>query len=330
MLPLDIIEEIIKTHPVKSLIQYRSVSKAWKSLIDSSRFIASHCRHVQHLRAMYYVGSSAVIPRHFSIVDDSSSPQQIVPVTAPLLVNVFRHHFVIVSSHGLLCLYGIYCRSDDFPFPGKRMVVIWNVPIKKAIAVMENDDEDKRYTTVIGFGVCRETNDPKIVKIKHIYPQIQMERGACVPWEVEVFALSTGAWRSSYNNPPRNTIEFSDTLYDAQVVVDGSIYWLATNTVKSYREKKTSNLIIAFDITSEEFREIKHPGGLAHHCSRDLSICKLRESLVVLERHEEGNNLVFNAWMMENGVTNSFTKLVTFSFTEPDVRMKEFKTTVKL
>ncbi|XP_076892264.1 F-box/kelch-repeat protein At3g06240-like [Bidens hawaiensis] len=276
---------------------------------------------------MYYVGSYAVIPRHFSFVDDDSSPQRRVPVTVPLLVNVFRHHFVIGSSHGLLCLYGFYHRSDDFPFPGKRMVVIWNVAIGRAVTVMENDVEDKRYTTVIGFGVCRETNDPKIVKIKHIYPQSHMESGACVPWKVEVFALSTGVRRSSYNNPPRNSIEFSDTLYDSQVVVDGSIYWLAADRVRSYGEFRSSNLIIAFDITSEEFREIKHPGGLASLLFGDLSISKLRESLVVLEHHVEANNLVFNAWKMENGVTNSFTKLVTLSFTKPDVRMKGFKRT---
>ncbi|XP_076936310.1 F-box protein CPR1-like [Bidens hawaiensis] len=153
-----------------------------------------------------------------------------------------------------------------------------------------------------------------------------MERGSCVPWEVEVFALSTGAWRSSYKNPPRNSIE-SIHLKIHKWSWTGLFIGLLLTRLNLIVKKKTSNLIIAFDITSEEFREIKHPGGLAQHCSRDLSICKLRESLVVLERHEEANNLVFNAWMMENGVTNSFTKLMTFSFTEPDVRMKGFKRT---
>ncbi|KAF5797326.1 putative F-box domain-containing protein [Helianthus annuus] len=42
-IPFEIQEEIIKrVLPVKSLIQFRSVSKQWKSLIDSPEFIADH------------------------------------------------------------------------------------------------------------------------------------------------------------------------------------------------------------------------------------------------------------------------------------------------
>ncbi|KAM0045019.1 putative F-box domain-containing protein [Helianthus debilis subsp. tardiflorus] len=45
-IPFEIQEEIIKrVVPVKSLIQFRSVSKQWKSLIDSSEFITRHSLH---------------------------------------------------------------------------------------------------------------------------------------------------------------------------------------------------------------------------------------------------------------------------------------------
>ncbi|KAJ0818201.1 putative F-box domain-containing protein [Helianthus annuus] len=40
--PFEIQEEIIKRLPVKSLIRFRSVSKSWKSLIDSSNFITHY------------------------------------------------------------------------------------------------------------------------------------------------------------------------------------------------------------------------------------------------------------------------------------------------
>ncbi|GKB61169.1 ribonuclease H-like domain-containing protein [Tanacetum coccineum] len=39
-IPFDIQTEIIKRAPVKSVIRFRTVSKSWKSLIDSSEFIA--------------------------------------------------------------------------------------------------------------------------------------------------------------------------------------------------------------------------------------------------------------------------------------------------
>ncbi|KAJ0828768.1 putative F-box domain-containing protein [Helianthus annuus] len=45
--PFEIQEEIIKRLPVKSLIRFRSVSKSWKSLIDSSNFITHYRNRVQ-------------------------------------------------------------------------------------------------------------------------------------------------------------------------------------------------------------------------------------------------------------------------------------------
>ncbi|KAI3745872.1 hypothetical protein L6452_08283 [Arctium lappa] len=58
MLALDIQLEIIKRLPVKSLIQFRSVCKAWKSFIDSSQFIAGYSvphTQPQHLLIKYEV-----------------------------------------------------------------------------------------------------------------------------------------------------------------------------------------------------------------------------------------------------------------------------------
>ncbi|CAH1447909.1 unnamed protein product [Lactuca virosa] len=56
-IPFHIQEEIMKRLPVKSLIQFRCVSKEWKSLIESSEFIAAHslwCHtHPQHLLVLY-------------------------------------------------------------------------------------------------------------------------------------------------------------------------------------------------------------------------------------------------------------------------------------
>ncbi|GKA77080.1 putative F-box protein [Tanacetum coccineum] len=51
-IPLEIQTEIIKRLPIKSLIQFRSVLKQWKSLIDSSQLIAEYQQNTrlqQHL-----------------------------------------------------------------------------------------------------------------------------------------------------------------------------------------------------------------------------------------------------------------------------------------
>ncbi|KAJ0568702.1 putative F-box associated interaction domain-containing protein [Helianthus annuus] len=136
------------------------------------------------------------------------------------------------------------------------------------------------------------------------------ESVTCIPWQVEVFTLRTGVWRSPYtSNLPRNSIEFD---YDNTVAIDGMLYWLATNRITADGGFQSYNLLISFDMTSEVFREVNLPDSLAHRSISGLTIYKLRESLVVLERDVEANDLVFPVWTMEDDL-KSFTKLFTIN-----------------
>ncbi|KAI3725454.1 hypothetical protein L1987_65242 [Smallanthus sonchifolius] len=100
-IPFDIQAEIMKRLPVRSLIQFRSVSKAWKSLIDSSDFIKNYNGQQQHLFVSYYF-SVDVERRYASIVDDDTFPHHKVSVTLPPLVKTLEHFSTFCSSHGLL------------------------------------------------------------------------------------------------------------------------------------------------------------------------------------------------------------------------------------
>ncbi|KAI3776468.1 hypothetical protein L1987_46253 [Smallanthus sonchifolius] len=212
---------------------------------------------------------------------------------------------VIGSSHGLLCLYGFY---------DKPVAVLWNVSIRKAVSVVvPNIDNEMIYETALGFGVCRETNDPKIVKITRLKRTANIESRACIPPQVEVFTLSTRDWRSSYTtNLPRKSIQF----HHYQEVVDGFLYWLATDRIAMDGGFRLYNLIISFNMTSEEFREVNLPDTL-HMPAYNLSMSKLRESLVALKHCEDVT--VFVVWMMEDGAPKSFTKL--FTVNSPDATM---------
>ncbi|KAF5762783.1 putative F-box domain-containing protein [Helianthus annuus] len=294
--PFEIQEEIIKRLPVKSLIRFRSVSKSWKSLIDSSDFITHYRSQRQHLLVYNY---QSVDNRNcVSIVDDYTFPQHSVSVTLPLFVKMLRRYRKIGSSHGLLCLY----REGE--------VVIWNPLITKAVVVnVPNNDE--MFNTELGFGVCRETRDPKIVKIRYMDRFTDMEGVSSIPWQVEIFTVSTGEWRSLSSNLPRKSIVFGYRQIEDGVCVDGVYYWLATDrsTVDDATEAYT--MIMSFDMTSEEFREVNLPDRFVYHVSMwDLDIYSLRESLVLVEFNF--NNPVYDVWMMEDGVPKSFTKLFTF------------------
>ncbi|KAF5765146.1 putative F-box domain-containing protein [Helianthus annuus] len=269
-IPFEIQTEIMKRLPVKSLLRFRSVSKSCKSLIDSSDFIKHYIgQQQQHLLVRCYDCVAHFEKQSMSIVDDDSLPTQTASVTLPSLVE---YPNLIGTSHGLFCFYG----------PSSRRAVIFNPCIRTTLAfAVPRVTNDHLYQTVIGFGVCRHTADPKIVKITLTK---KSDRHINSPWQVEVFTVSTSTWRSAYStNLPRNSI----SIYMNQVVVDGCLYWLAIDGC--------SYLIVSFDLTSEEFREVNLPDSLAQfRGSLALSLYKLRESLAVIKDGVEANKRVYH------------------------------------
>ncbi|KAJ0953045.1 putative F-box domain-containing protein [Helianthus annuus] len=289
--PLEIQEEIMKRLPVRSLLQFRSLSKAWKSLIDSSDFITHYyaSNQLQHLLK--------------------------VPLAIPMLVDMYHSYRIIGISHGLLCLYG----HDAV---GSHMAVVWNPSVRKSVGVVVPNvpdmSQDTIYEVALGFWACGETSDLKIVKITYIDIWTEMDSipesmpdTIPIPSQVEVFTLSTGAWRSPYSttNLPRKSLQFDNY---SQVVIDGSLYWLAMDCCTG-EELLTCNLIISFDMISEEFKQVSLPHSLAHRIYLgDLHLSKLRNSLVVLQQDV--------VWIMEDAVQNSFTKLYAICIPDQSVR----------
>ncbi|KAJ0495130.1 putative F-box domain-containing protein [Helianthus annuus] len=297
-IPFELRELIINKLPVEPLIRFRTVCKAWKSLIDSSDFIRNHItqQNQQHLLVRYHDAVHLEL-KYVSIADndDATFPHHKVPVTIPQsVVNMVHYEITVDSSHGLLCLFGYF----------DEKAVIWNPSIRKAVdVVLPNmaDFEIDVYRTVLGFGVCRETRDPKIVKLRK-----DME--GVIPWQVEVFTLSTRVWRSAYSsNVPSKYFWFGGE----QVVVGGVVYWLAINRVDAVGG--CGDLIVSFDLTSEEFGEVKLPHRLDYNNCR-LCMFKPREQLVAIERCPEGYKPgVYHVWVMKDGVPKLFEKLFTIS-----------------
>ncbi|KAJ0666818.1 putative F-box domain-containing protein [Helianthus annuus] len=306
-IPFEIQAEIMKRLPVRSLIQFRSVSKQWKSLIDSSHFISHYSSQQQHLLARY-VKLGSLHPTYLSIVDDHTFPRHRVSLTVPMPVNMPANCDIIGTSCGLLCLYSNYQKGRNGPVSGSGMVVIWNPAIRKFVAVGVCN---VMFRTYLGFGVCRETADPKIVKITCRSDREDAES------VVEVFRLSSRAWRNPGTNLPRKSIK----LFGSPVE-DGCLYWLAMDRITTDGGFSFSNIIISFDMTSEEFREVNLPDDLSRLRGIKLSLSKVRESLVVVEDVGHGVEAI---WMMDDGVSKSFTKLFTVNVNTPPAQVRRFR-----
>ncbi|KAJ0818483.1 putative F-box domain-containing protein [Helianthus annuus] len=287
-IPFELQEEIIKrVLPVKSLIRFRSVSKQWKSLIDSSEFITHHTLNnktqPQHLLVRYITGGTE--NKYVSIVDDDSFPHHkfshVVPPTVKLLAR--GRPFMLDCSHGLVCLLG-YTRDR---VNRKKLVVVWNPLIGKSVGI-EIPDPDRAYI-VIGFGVCPKTSDPKIVKLSRFFDSDAEAKA-------EVFTLSSRAWRSVPMNIPFNSLHF----WNSQVVIDGVIHWLAQDNI-TYKHR-----FYSFDLASEKFGEaVVFPYNLAGSSGRLYDISKINDSLVVLSHHCIVTNLTPQPFREEEWPTNS-------------------------
>ncbi|GJT13556.1 putative F-box domain-containing protein [Tanacetum coccineum] len=174
----------------------------------------------------------------------------------------------------------------------KTRAIIWNPTVNKSVAidvVSKVSYTPETLRTIVGFGVNRETLDPMLVKITNNF--------WINPKQVEIYTLSSGAWRRARGNMPRE----STNITLPSINIDKFIYWLA------YRHR--SSLIVAFDMMSEDFSEVGLPYNLTSRFG-DLDICKLRGSLVVLQRQDKSN---FRAWMMKNGDPKTFTHIFTIN-----------------
>ncbi|GJS75665.1 retrovirus-related pol polyprotein from transposon TNT 1-94 [Tanacetum coccineum] len=258
-IPLEIQLEIIKRVPVKSVVECRSLD-------DEIKFV--------------------------SIVDDDTFPNQKSSLTVPQPVSLVAPISTLISVDGLLCFYG----SREYVIDDK-IAVLWNPSVGKAVGIpISNPLLHPDGHTYVGFGVCPNTSDPKLVRIN------TTGYWTVLNWEVEVFTLSTRVWKSVSNIPP--AFKTCDLTFH-HVFVDGFIYWPVYDD---------TDLIISFDLKSDEFGEVCLPDSLVH---MNGLLSKVYESLGFFTYYNDGVGESFcDVWIMKEGVTKSFTKML--SIKPPD------------
>ncbi|GJU74870.1 F-box domain containing protein [Tanacetum coccineum] len=153
-LPIEVQLEIMNKLPVKSLLQFRTVSKLWKSSIDSSNFIFSYGIR-KSLSISFVVNYYQGFQSYMGNVNHNFN-------STPLNTNLnFSSVFPIATCDGLWC----FSYADNF------MAIIWNPSIMKSIAVFipyfTSQVETQRI--VLGFGVRPDNLDPTLLKISYPY-----------------------------------------------------------------------------------------------------------------------------------------------------------------
>ncbi|XP_071688420.1 putative F-box protein At1g50870 [Rutidosis leptorrhynchoides] len=160
--PFKIEFEIMIRLPVKSLIRFSSVSKTWKSLINSLKFIADYTNlhsQRQHILIRYKYPSHAPQKNFVSIVDDDDTFREHKLCFTTYVCFEVWYPKLVGSSHGLFCFLG---HSKEFTIR-MDVAVIWNPSIRKTVVI--HLKKGFGYNETVGFGVCPNTLDPKIVRI---------------------------------------------------------------------------------------------------------------------------------------------------------------------
>ncbi|KAG5588015.1 hypothetical protein H5410_048449 [Solanum commersonii] len=286
-LPEELITEIMLRLPVKSLLQFRSVSKSWLSLISTSYFVKTHLLlsasnkdYIHHevitkasntSRGVKNCSVSSLlydsVPESFELDNPGKNPNAF-----PLFVG---------SVNGLICLaINIFYGLDCF--------IIWNPSIRK-YKKLPYEEHIVPYFT-FGFAYDEFEDDYKIVGIFPIYSYASLCRV-----EVKIYSLKSDSWKRVKD------YKGVELLGDFAKFVNGKLHWL----------DKHWN-IISMDLADEKWAEVDQPC-----CFKGCGFLKLgvfESDLSVFCNHAWTH---VDVWVMkEYGVKESWTKMFTIKSPE--------------
>ncbi|ESQ33511.1 hypothetical protein EUTSA_v10009644mg [Eutrema salsugineum] len=226
-LPLDLIIEILKRSPVKTLMRFLSVSKLWASIIRSRKFMKQHLNEsLNRPRGLVFVFKS----KHYGLTTHEASPSLAslasYLVTCPAI-------FSAPSVHGLIC-YGSHST------PG-----VYNLCTRRSITLPDLDSYSETYITQLYLGYDPIDSDYKVLCVMIETPESGNTRGLAM--EIWVLTLgSENSWKMIQDNiPPHSPIS-------QNVCINGVLYYQALTG-----EELENSAIMRFDVRSEKIDLIK-------------------------------------------------------------------------
>ncbi|XP_020222623.1 F-box protein At5g49610 [Cajanus cajan] len=228
LFPDEILVEILKRLPTKSLVRFTSVCKSWRSLITDPSFISIHHRHSPS-SLLLHSGNHLTLPhrRHSSALLLPSFPHRDSPVVA--------------FSNALICIaYGEQCQP----------LIICNPSVRRYVTLPAPSHYPCHHFSYIAFDSSK--CDYKVVRISCMVDDQSF--GLSAP-QVELYSLATGFWRTLHSIAPVCYIA-GDAPHGFH---DGLVHWIAKRCVSH----GWYFFVLSFCFEDELFREIELPESLA-------------------------------------------------------------------
>ncbi|KAL6517862.1 hypothetical protein OROMI_033563 [Orobanche minor] len=259
----DLIMEILERLPVKSLLRFKSVSKAWQQLILNPQFIAKHLilqkkkadvnylhcyHHVPHCRNDIFTRYPADHNKiGISLISKENNHNQnslFSTRVLPLFYHDREEVSIVGSYNGLVCIRFSKKRGDGIP----PSFGLWN-PATRRFKVLPSPKLIYEPFSV-GFSYVPSTGCYKLVIVLVFRIDMQGDNNGRYITRVQVLDVGHDRWREVLRQGQDELSHGKPfNIFDSPVVVNGCLYWLGS----TIGDEGSSRSMVWFDIEKEVF-----------------------------------------------------------------------------
>lgn len=283
ILPFELVEDILRRLPVKSLKRFRAVAKSWCALIDCENFIKLHLRQ------------SLISTSHRNLIIGGLGVYS-VDLEALDVAHVIKPPFYYKSVNGISnSCNGIVLVMSDPP-------VLWNTFSREYRVLPDCKTEletpfDSYGKVAYGFGYDSVDDDYKVVRVAEFRDKITH---VWMVSETKVYGLRSNSWRRIEDFP--YPLPFLKGNW--RVHVNGAMHTLVGDP-----DDTDAAVIMAFNLRTEKHNAMMMPRGIRiRGVDVSLDVIDGCLSVVCTSRYR------VVIWVMkEYGVRESWVKLLTIS-----------------
>ncbi|KAF6145089.1 hypothetical protein GIB67_013440 [Kingdonia uniflora] len=288
-LPEDIEIEILSWVPAKTLARFRCVCKPWCQLTLNPTFVHLNINRYSKTNPRLLISETSEKQLIYSL-DSKARDAKPKRLNLPFFIKIPRHHVEVNGScNGVVCL----SKWED--------CYLWNPITNEHVKLPYTPFViSSRFSprTVFGFGYNSRTKEYKVVRFEFSSHQF----GA------KVYTLGRDSWKILVRQS--NSL-YEVSSYNGVVQLNGAIHWMGAYHYHPYPYPIPEldyeiNLIISFNLESEELQEIPCPSSLEFE-NNYFSMCVL-EGCLSMFYDDYGDHV--EMWVMKDyGVMESWTKL---------------------
>ncbi|CAA0369018.1 unnamed protein product [Arabidopsis thaliana] len=282
-IPFDLIPEILKRLPVKTLARFLSVSKEYTSIIRNRDFMKSYLINSStRPQSLIFTIAGGGIHCFFSLIDQGESTSSSKPTYLMNCPHLQLKTFA-PSVHGLIC----HEPPSTLIVSSPRLIVS-NPSTRRSIILPKIDANHECIYHHMGYDPI--DGDYKVLcmmKGMHVYQRRYLAK------ELQVFTLRKGnSWRMVEDFPP-HCLCHEDT---PDLCINGVLYYVAMLDTASI------HAVMSFDVRSEKFDLIK--GGPDGDLNPKLTRYEGKPALLF-----PGSDYRINLWVIEDAAKHEWSKM---------------------